>query len=86
MGGQLAIELEKLGQKLTRIGFDSGGHCGLVSSEFHPKPLRGGTLPSLLSILPCQVNYRDARTSGEEVGQDKLERHNLSYRLDPSAQ
>jgi len=85
---QLAVELEKLRQKVAGVGLNAerGGRCNLARLEFNPKPLRGGTLPSLFAVLPCHVYDRDAHASGEEVCQDKLEHHNLSYRLGPGAQ
>jgi len=88
MHSQFAVELEKFRQKVAGVGLhaERGRHRSLAGFKFNPKPLRGGTLPSLFAVLPCHVHDRDARTSGEEVCQDKLEHHNLSYRLGSGAQ
>ena len=88
MSGQLAIEQEKFRQKVAGAGFGSGrsGDRGLAGFEVNPEPFRGGPPPPLFSILPCHVNQRDAGTSGDEVCKDKLEHHNLSYRLPLAAQ
>lgn len=85
---KLAVELEKFRQKVAGVGFDTKrrGCRWLASFKFHPKPLRGGTLPSLFSILPRHVNDSNTHASGEEVCQDELEHHNLSYRLASGSQ
>ena len=77
MSGQLAIEQEKFGQKVARLGFECacGGHRSLARLKFNPEPPRCGTLPSLFSILPRQVNGCNTHAPGEEVCQDKLEHH-----------
>ncbi len=74
MSGQLAVELEKFRQKVAGVGCgaERRGHSGFAGFKFDPEPFRSGTLPSLLAVLPCEVNYSDASTSGEEVCQDKL--------------
>lgn len=77
VSGQLAVELKKLRQKFAFIGPGTRppGSSSLGSFKFHSEPSHSRTPPSLFSILPGEVNYRDTRTSGDEVGDYKLKHH-----------
>lgn len=81
------VELEELWQEFGGVGLAHGrGGCSFARLNFNAKPPRGATFPSLFSILPCHVDDSDAHTCGEDVCQDELEHHNLSYRLGPGTQ
>ena len=88
VSGQFAVELEQLRHEFACVGYvaERCRQVGLAGFKFDPEPFGSGTFPSLLAVLTSEVNYGDSSTSGEEVCQDELEHHNLSYRLPLAAQ
>jgi hypothetical protein len=85
---ELVIKLEQFWQEIVRAGFYTrrGGHDRLAILKLNPEPFESGTLPSLFSILPGQVNYGDSSTSREKIGEYELEHDKQSYRLGANLQ
>jgi hypothetical protein len=88
MSRELVVKLEQFWQEIVRAGFHTrrGRHNSLAILKLNPEPFESGTLPSLLSILPGQVNYGDSSTSREKIGEYELEHDKQSYRLGTNLQ